>query len=764
MAHLHEVYDSDTNFIIDPETREITNETSKKVTLIQGDHNSERFTFQIESIDGHNMMQCNHVTIHYINIDALDKTLQSKGVYEVNDMKRSSDGTTLFTWLLTENVTKYVGSLAFCIRFECVTNGVVEYKWHTGICKKFVIAESIDNAEEITEAFPDILAQWKAELFEAGGDAVVNVNTAKAEALTAIQEEGAAQVENVKAVTASVEASLDQIHKNHMTKAVAIVGSAEGEVILLDDSAEQPFVGFQLFGKSEQETINGFQLLDLSNIATDSGGTTTVEVLEEGKTIKVTGTKSYGMALVDIAVSGLVGNTIYLYGSVTDGNNPAYTIRKIFSDGTKEYLKFATLSSDGYTIEEGVEIIEVQFVCNNTTTTLETAVTAVFENAILTLEKDASWEKYTGGIPSPNPQYPQEIKSVENPEVGVYGVNFIDAKSLQVSSNTSLEVSDDGYTIKATGGTTSGWCSSIYELPAELVKILRGKKVFTKCDSFVSEQSATGARAGFNVTLADGTTVYPASVGLTNMAVTETINKNAVRIVFAVYANNSGRILETDNTITIKGLRVSILDYIDWKPYKEFQSVFLPYTLHGEGEAADKIMKKDGKWGIERHFKKAVYDSNDFAEITWAEYENATFFTLPKPEDCDTYGQYWTSDAICNKFRTETVHPLDQPDIVGNITTAASAPLLWFGFPKGTTLEEAKSVGEIEYIYRLAKPVFEPFTDEEQEAFKDLLTKYPYTTILNDCGANMTVKYGIDTKIYIDKKFAELQAMILGES
>ena len=34
------------------------------------------------------------------------------------------------------------------------------------------------------------------------------------------------------------------------------------------------------------------------------------------------------------------------------------------------------------------------------------------------------YEPYTGGIPSPSPDYPQEIKSVVNPKVKVCGKNL----------------------------------------------------------------------------------------------------------------------------------------------------------------------------------------------------------------------------------------------------------------------------------------------------------------------------------------------------
>ena len=46
MAHAHIVSDSDNHFIIDPISRQISN-NSKKTILIKTDHNSEQFTFEL---------------------------------------------------------------------------------------------------------------------------------------------------------------------------------------------------------------------------------------------------------------------------------------------------------------------------------------------------------------------------------------------------------------------------------------------------------------------------------------------------------------------------------------------------------------------------------------------------------------------------------------------------------------------------------------------------------------------------------------------
>ena len=70
MAHKHSVYDSDTHFSINPMTRVLKNESSSKKSVVQYDHNSERFTFEIPRyIEEHDMLLCNVVHIHYININ-----------------------------------------------------------------------------------------------------------------------------------------------------------------------------------------------------------------------------------------------------------------------------------------------------------------------------------------------------------------------------------------------------------------------------------------------------------------------------------------------------------------------------------------------------------------------------------------------------------------------------------------------------------------------------------------------------------------------
>lgn len=59
-----------------------------------------------------------------------------------------------------------------------------------------------------------------------------------------------------------------------------------------------------------------------------------------------------------------------------------------------------------------------------------------------------------------------------------------------------------------------------------------------------------------------------------------------------------------------------------------------------------------------------------------------------------------------------------------------------------------------EILYELKTPIETALTEAEINAFSALHSNYPNTTIQNDAGAWMKVKYVADTKTYIDNKFA----------
>ena len=253
MGHKHSVYDSDTHFSINPITRAIRNESSRKTTLIQGDHNSERFTFEIQRlVEGHDMAACDRVEIHYINVDATGSN-QSADVYEVDDLQVSPDDSNVVicSWLISKNATMYAGSLNFTVRFVCLSDGVVSYAWHSAIHSDIYVSSGILNdTEAIITPYVDVLAQWKADLFGVGDTEEQRLLDVSAAQQNAIQAKGAETLATIPEDYTTLQAQADENSRN---KAVAIVLEAEGESITVNDSADAPLLGLKLFGKSTQD-------------------------------------------------------------------------------------------------------------------------------------------------------------------------------------------------------------------------------------------------------------------------------------------------------------------------------------------------------------------------------------------------------------------------------------------------------------------------------------------------------------------------------
>ena len=176
MAHIHSVYDSDLHFAISPMTRAIKNMSTQKTTLIQHDHNSERFTFEIPRyIEGHDMSTCNAVEIHYLNIDANTKAT-NEGVYKITDLQISpeDESVVICSWLISQNATMLIGSLNFLVRFACVTDGMLDYVWNTAVFTGIAISPGIYNSEVIMEQYADVLTQWEEKLTSTISESVSN--------------------------------------------------------------------------------------------------------------------------------------------------------------------------------------------------------------------------------------------------------------------------------------------------------------------------------------------------------------------------------------------------------------------------------------------------------------------------------------------------------------------------------------------------------------------------------------------------------------
>ena len=166
-GHVHTVTDSDTYFVIDPINREIENTARRKNMLMQRDHKSERFTFDLARyVEGHDMSLCNRVRLHWINIDE-ETGEENSDVIELTDLmvNPENDNSVICSWLITRKSTQLVGMLSFIIQYMCISDdGNVEYEWWTDIYSDIEIKKSFNNSEQIAIEYSDVLEQWRSNL------------------------------------------------------------------------------------------------------------------------------------------------------------------------------------------------------------------------------------------------------------------------------------------------------------------------------------------------------------------------------------------------------------------------------------------------------------------------------------------------------------------------------------------------------------------------------------------------------------------------
>ena len=165
ISHEHfddEIIDIDPHFIIDTITREISNNMNEKLRIMQYDNKSERYSFDMNRfIEGHDLMNCNKVQIHFINIGSSGQ--KHPGLYLVEDLHINSfdENKVTFSWLISQDATMYGGILSFLVTFKCVDGDTILYRWSSSVYSEIQITAGMDNNNIVVELYADELLAWQ---------------------------------------------------------------------------------------------------------------------------------------------------------------------------------------------------------------------------------------------------------------------------------------------------------------------------------------------------------------------------------------------------------------------------------------------------------------------------------------------------------------------------------------------------------------------------------------------------------------------------
>lgn len=367
---------------------------------------------------------------------------------------------------------------------------------------------------------------------------------------------------------------------------------------------------------------------------------------------------------------------------------------------------------------------------------VETKVKAIISKRYPTA---SNYEPYTGGKPSPSPEYPQEIESTgQSGEIGVTvtGTNLLPFEVGQ--KGNGFEVFADGVQVDVDRkadiyavGQNNGSVESGYDEFA----LMTAGKYYIYSDTQDVYLYVVVWRKGKNVVLG-----Y--SVG-TNAAQIEIMDGDKFRIFLRTAAAFKGKVKAM--------ITRTPMNATSYEPYKPAQTLIIPTPngLPGIPVSSDgNYTDADGQQWVcdEVDFKKGVYVQRVATETPKAKWKNFE-------ETADVPNRYCISGALVNRYRDGSTKCLISHGIYANWGIAPGWALnstTFYYHPKeDVTKEEAKeqilgfinSANPLTFLGQLETPIEKPLTTEQLATYKALRTYSPTTTVANDAEAGMSVGY-----------------------
>lgn len=741
-THTHSMKDSGSYFVIDPVSRTMSNGSIEPNVIMQYDHDSEIYTFEVPRyVDGHDMMLCNQVLVHWNNIGESDyeENAETSDVYDLR-INPNDTSTVICSWKISRNSTQLVGILSFLVQYKCVEDGVTTYEWHTDIYSDVVVKEGRTNGEASIIEYTDIIEQWRQRLFGAGDSVIADIAAASEEQLAAIDAKG-------KLILASIPEDHTTVYNSIRTKANAIQITAEGEAFSVTDASDDYLRDLHIYGRTTQVTTEGTNLLQ-NNALTESVYNALFTVNKDG-TVYVRGTAtnaayltlsggyaSQACAIPDWLVPGetytISDAGLYLY-SADESTQTSFTNQTFtMPDGYDYYGIFIRVGA-------GVHVDQLYYPRLNTGSVAY------------------DYEPYSGGFASPSPDWPQEPTSIENPSVELYGRNLLDQNGNFTStySTYTLNVAVDHGTISVSGTSMLGYGTIKTSLPLG---------VFKKGETYRISRVDKNFHVGF--WFYDNRDVNIGSLTTEN-SLAFTVPDTADHMSF-FYA---GLTPETEVNLTEKFMLNLGTEALPWEPSVDTQTISIPHTLRGIPVTSDgNYTDFNGQQWIcdEVDFVRGVYIQRIGVKVV----DGINNKVSKNGNGSDQYLYYCGVSnnnkrlaGYCTHFVHTNGYP-EMPDEAGMFNTTLAQAIYFDAYEivsgDNATLADPNEFNEwfatqyaagtpVTVYYALLNPIETPLTDAELLAFRDLHSNYLVTTALNSENAYIGITYNADTKTYLDR-------------
>lgn len=213
---------------IDSRTRTIFVPPEIIVGAVQSDKNAERIKFSCPKIVGDNLdLSKFSIRINFENVSIVDPDISIKDQYICEDASINGDNIT-FSWVIGKNAARYMGTTRFIVcAVKTDSDSNISIEWNTTVAQIPVLEGIEIDQPSLDENNKDVINQLLAITKTASDEAVKNVNSAKEQAITEIQnvlqpdktltvEGGIADAKATGNAISSLREDLEGIAKKHV--------------------------------------------------------------------------------------------------------------------------------------------------------------------------------------------------------------------------------------------------------------------------------------------------------------------------------------------------------------------------------------------------------------------------------------------------------------------------------------------------------------------------------------------------------------------
>lgn len=558
---------------------------------------------------------------------------------------------------------------------------------------------------------------------------------------------------------------------------IAIKTTIEGNPAMSGSSTEWRIPLIEGYGESTQFATQGNQLFDISKFKSTTGRTNN---LDGSITLSLYSPAGLENKLTDVLPNIKSGDVIYIdfKSSVTSHVGLVYVGNTVVKKKQKIEITEEMISQNWfgfYGMSDNSQVI--------------------ISDIIFSYELGTSYETYTGGAPSPSPDYPQEIKDSVINGVKVTGANIIDCTQ---ASNPAIIKGNNFLKF-------SLWGSTVFPNDYVKTKLKSNTKYYYSCNVIMNE--VVENKKTFD--LSKRLTLYSSNYSVAIFNLKDTM-KNGDKIKMTGFFNTgtipqdarifgySERYTDEDgtgqyfSTITIEDFMISENPIVEYEPYKEhFIELSAPITLRGipsetgnvtiDGQKylSDYIGQKDGVFRsffvykvtgnealmsgggayVEEGSFDAYFNIVQYApevkrdtpnNVKWGlcnflSFNSAVWSKRGEIGFCYNVGQ------VHIRVKNETISATQEMEI--SQKTQLLKDYLKNLYDSGTPMI---------FLYPLATETFEPLPPEDVQALADLKTFYPSSIISweTEDGAGAWTRAEIihDPANYIDEKLGQITA------